>query len=166
MVLKRCIYGVDKNPLTVELAKVSLWLHSFTVGAPLSFLDHHLRCGDSLVGMRVQGSIEELRRLSGLFASSAIQGAENATAGMQRIEEMSDADVAEVSANLPSLFRGVEHTTADPARPARLPVRSAMAHGGNEEEGAHRVRVAARRLPRTELAGRLQAPFARSRRGR
>ena len=45
MVLKRCIYGVDKNPLTVELAKVSLWLHSFTVGAPLSFLDHHLRCG-------------------------------------------------------------------------------------------------------------------------
>ena len=38
MVLKRCIYGVDKNPLTVELAKVSLWLHSFTVGAPLSFL--------------------------------------------------------------------------------------------------------------------------------
>ena len=43
MVLKRCIYGVDKNPLTVELAKVSLWLHSFTVGAPLSFLDHHLR---------------------------------------------------------------------------------------------------------------------------
>ena len=52
MVLKRCIYGVDKNPLTVELAKVSLWLHSFTVGAPLSFLDHHLRYGDSLVGLR------------------------------------------------------------------------------------------------------------------
>ena len=54
MVLKRCIYGVDKNPLTVELAKVSLWLHSFTVGAPLSFLDHHLRCGDSLIGLGSQ----------------------------------------------------------------------------------------------------------------
>ena len=53
MVLKRCIYGTDKNALTVELAKVSLWLHSFTVGAPLSFLDHHLRCGDSLVGLRI-----------------------------------------------------------------------------------------------------------------
>ena len=52
MVLKRCIYGVDKNPLTVELAKVSLWLHSFTVGAPLSFLDHHLRCGDSRTAPR------------------------------------------------------------------------------------------------------------------
>ena len=50
MVLKRCVYGVDKNPMAVELAKVSLWLHTFTVGAPLSFLDHHLRCGDSLFG--------------------------------------------------------------------------------------------------------------------
>ena len=110
MVLKRCIYGVDKNPLTVELAKVSLWLHSFTVGAPLSFLDHHLRCGDSLIGMRVNGSMEELRRLSGLFASSAIQHAENATARMQLIEEMSDADVAEVRESA-SLFRGVEATT-------------------------------------------------------
>ena len=54
MVLKRCVYGVDKNPMAVELAKVSLWLHTFTVGAPLSFLDHHLRCGDSLFGSWVQ----------------------------------------------------------------------------------------------------------------
>ena len=112
MVLKRCIYGVDKNPLTVELAKVSLWLHSFTVGAPLSFLDHHLRRGDSLVGMRVLEATGELNRLGGLFASSAIAGAEAATTGMQRIEEMSDADVAEVRESA-SLFREVEETTAD-----------------------------------------------------
>src|SRR5208283_4419618 len=49
-VLKRCIYGVDLNPMAVELAKVSLWLDAFTLGAPLNFLDHHLRCGNSLVG--------------------------------------------------------------------------------------------------------------------
>ena len=89
MVLKRCIYGIDKNPLTVELAKVSLWLHSFTVGAPLSFLDHHLRCGDSLVGLRVGDATDDLHRLGGMFASSAIAGAEAATEGMQSIEEMS-----------------------------------------------------------------------------
>ena len=65
MVLKRCIYGVDKNSLTVELAKVSLWLHSFTVGAPLSFLDHHLRTGDALVGLRVTDVTAELGRLGG-----------------------------------------------------------------------------------------------------
>ena len=115
MVLKRCIYGVDKNPLTVELAKVSLWLHSFTVGAPLSFLDHHLRCGDSLIGLRVVEAREELLRLGGgggLFAMGAIQGAENATAGMQLIEEMSDADTAEVQESA-TLFQGVEDTTAE-----------------------------------------------------
>ena len=112
MVLKRCIYGVDKNPMTVELAKVSLWLHSFTVGAPLSFLDHHLRCGDSLLGMRVAESAQELRRLAGLSAQSAISGAEQATEGMRRIEEMSDSDVAEVQESS-TLFRGVEDTTAE-----------------------------------------------------
>ena len=112
LVLKRCIYGVDKNPLTVELAKVSLWLHSFTVGAPLSFLDHHLRCGDSLVGMRVSEAVGDLNRLGGLFAQSAIQGAETATEGMRLIEEMSDSDVAEVQESA-ELFSGVERTTAD-----------------------------------------------------
>ena len=112
MVLKRCIYGVDKNPLTVELAKVSLWLHSFTVGAPLSFLDHHLRCGDSLIGLRVTDATGELNRLGGLFASSAIAGAEAATSGMRRIEEMSDADVSEVRESA-ELFREVEETTSD-----------------------------------------------------
>ncbi len=112
MVLKRCIYGVDKNPLTVELAKVSLWLHSFTVGAPLSFLDHHLRCGDSLVGMRVQDAGPELNRLGGLFASSVIAGAEKATEGMQLIEEMSDADISEVQESA-TLFVDVEKATED-----------------------------------------------------
>ena len=46
IILKRVIYGVDLNPMAVELAKLSLWLHSFTVGAPLWFLDHHLRRGN------------------------------------------------------------------------------------------------------------------------
>jgi len=54
LVMKRCIYGVDLNKMAVELAKLSLWLHSFTVGAPLSFLDHHLRWGNSLIGTDVR----------------------------------------------------------------------------------------------------------------
>ena len=112
MVLKRCIYGVDKNPLTVELAKVSLWLHSFTVGAPLSFLDHHLRRGDSLLGLRVLDARQDFDRLGGLSASNAIQQAENATDGMQRIEQLSDADVAEVRQSA-GLFQDVEQATAD-----------------------------------------------------
>ena len=112
MVLKRCIYGVDKNPLTVELAKVSLWLHSFTVGAPLSFLDHHLRCGDSLIGLQIHDATKDLSRLGGFTSASAIQAAENATNSMRQIEEMSDADIAEVEESA-ALFHDVEKTTAD-----------------------------------------------------
>ncbi len=112
MALKQCIYGVDKNSLTVELAKVSLWLHSFTVGAPLSFLDHHLRCGDSLVGLRVTDMVSELQRLGGVYASSAVQGAQSATDTMLQIEAISDADISEVEESA-SLFEDVEKATAD-----------------------------------------------------
>ena len=112
MVLKRSIYGVDKNRLTVELAKVSLWLHSFTVGAPLSFLDHHLRWGDSLIGFRVRDVDSELKRLGTMFTGTVIAAAETATEGMKMIEEMSDSDVSEVTESA-SLFNQVEETTAD-----------------------------------------------------
>ena len=112
MVLKRCIYGVDKNSLTVELAKVSLWLHSFTVGAPLSFLDHHLRTGDALVGLRVTDAAQDLARLGGMYSGSAIQAAESATKAMHDIEQMSDADLAEVQESA-QLFRSIEATTSE-----------------------------------------------------
>ena len=111
MVLKQCIFGVDKNPLTVELAKVSLWLHSFTTGAPLSFLDHHLRHGDSLLGLRVSDAAEDMERLGGPVLSSAIQSAENAAAGMRHVEGLSDANIAEVRESA-ALFGGVEQATA------------------------------------------------------
>lgn len=49
-VLKSCIYGVDLNPMAVELAKVSLWINAMVRDKPLTFLDHHIKCGNSLVG--------------------------------------------------------------------------------------------------------------------
>lgn len=49
-VIQHCIYGVDLNPLAVELCKISLWMEALEPGRPLSFLDHHLKCGNSLVG--------------------------------------------------------------------------------------------------------------------
>lgn len=49
-VIGHCIYGVDINPMSVELCKVSLWLESLEPGKPLSFLDHHIQCGNSLLG--------------------------------------------------------------------------------------------------------------------
>lgn len=49
-VIARCIYGVDLNPMSVELCKVSLWMESMEPGKPLAFLDHHILCGNSLLG--------------------------------------------------------------------------------------------------------------------
>jgi hypothetical protein len=98
-ILKRCVYGVDKNPMAVELAKVSLWLHTFTAGAPLSFLDHHLRCGDSLYGERVRNALDELAARGILMISDAVRSAEASIAGMALVENLSDADIAEVKAS-------------------------------------------------------------------
>ena len=49
-VIARCVYGVDLNPMSVELCKVALWMESLEPGKPLSFLDHHIKCGNSLIG--------------------------------------------------------------------------------------------------------------------
>ncbi len=49
-VIRECIYGVDLNPLAVELCKVALWLEAHNPGQPLNFLDHHIKCGNSIVG--------------------------------------------------------------------------------------------------------------------
>ncbi len=59
-VVERCIYGVDINPLAVEMAKLSLWLTTLAKDRPFTFLDHALRCGDSLVGV----DAEQLRTWS------------------------------------------------------------------------------------------------------
>ena len=49
-VVRQCLYGVDRNPLAVELCKVSLWMESIDPGLPLTFLESHVRCGNSLIG--------------------------------------------------------------------------------------------------------------------
>lgn len=61
LVAERCLYGVDVNPLAVEIAKVSLWLTTLRRDRPFTFVDHALRCGDSLLGLT---SIEQLEALA------------------------------------------------------------------------------------------------------
>lgn len=50
-VVSRCIFGVDRNPMAIELARTALWLEGFEEGRPLGFLDHHLQVGDALLGV-------------------------------------------------------------------------------------------------------------------
>ena len=111
MVLKRCVYGVDKNPMAVELAKVSLWLHTFTVGAPLSFLDHHLRCGDSLFGTWVDPAIRRTDEKSSLFLRGPLARATRAATPMQIIEGLTDAEIAEAHRSA-DIFAEVSEMTA------------------------------------------------------
>ena len=59
-VIGHCIYGVDINPMAVELCKVSLWMEALEPGKPLSFLDAHIKCGNSLVGVGPGMEIEEI----------------------------------------------------------------------------------------------------------
>ncbi|MBD2480804.1 N-6 DNA methylase [Planktothrix sp. FACHB-1365] len=110
VVMKRCIYGVDLNSMAVELAKVSLWLHSFTIGAPLSFLDHHLRCGNSLIGTTAREAeakmaadeIGQLSLLTGPFV-----GLLKAAEIMRGVSVLSDATFAEVEQS-EKLFRSFD----------------------------------------------------------
>ena len=112
MVLKRCIYGVDKNPMAVELAKVALWLHTFTVGAPLSFLDHHLRCGDSLFGSWVNKGIDKAATYgTPLLLHEPMKRALRAASKMQIVEGLTDAEIAEAHRSA-DVFAEVEDMTA------------------------------------------------------
>lgn len=112
MVLKRCIYGVDKNPMAVELAKVALWLHTFTVGAPLSFLDHHLRCGDSLFGSWVKQGIDKVANYgTPLLLHEPMKRALRAASKMQIVEGLTDAEIAEAHRSA-DVFAEVEDMTA------------------------------------------------------
>jgi hypothetical protein len=58
-VIRHCIYGVDLNPLAVELCKVALWLEAHTPGEPLNFLDHHIKCGNAIVGFVTRNELEK-----------------------------------------------------------------------------------------------------------
>lgn len=95
-VLKRCVYGVDLNPMAVELAKVSLWLDCFTLGAPLNFLDHHLRCGNSLIGATFQDleAVTSDRPLLSLDYEPLLR-AINHVLHVSRLADATAADVAE-----------------------------------------------------------------------
>lgn len=63
-VVENCIYGVDLNPLAVELAKLTLWLTTMAKSKPLSFLNHHLRVGNSLIGARI-ADLDEIPKAKG-----------------------------------------------------------------------------------------------------
>ena len=95
MILKKTIFGVDKNPMAVELAKTALWLHTFTVGAPLSFLDHHLKIGDSLHGEKLPDVQRGLQNLGALLLQTEFDRLALAAKNIAQVADLTDVDIAE-----------------------------------------------------------------------
>ena len=85
--IQNCIYGVDKNPLAVDLCKVALWIEGHASGKPLSFLDHRIRCGDSLVGVLSEDAMLECIPND---AYKAVAGDDKPTASAYRKQNSED----------------------------------------------------------------------------
>ncbi len=110
-VVESCIYGVDIKELAVELAKLSLWLKTVDKSQPLNFLDHHLRCGNSLIGTRIN-DLNYLPQIKGkqkksykyddqlvLFDTSRFKEyITTVVKGFQTIEEMPSEKLSDIKA--------------------------------------------------------------------
>jgi hypothetical protein len=111
LIAERCLYGVDLNPLAVELSKLSIWLVTLAKGRPFGFLDHNLRCGDSLLGIH---RLDQLTQLSmtptgkgqqRLFGQNIERAVQEAIELRKRLREMPIRDIRDVEA--------MEHLDAD-----------------------------------------------------
>lgn len=119
LIAERCLYGVDLNPLAVELAKLSIWLVTLAKGRPFGFLDHNLRCGDSLLGIH---RLDQLTQLSmsptgqsqlRLFGQNVEQAVREAIELRSRLREMPIRDIRDVEA--------MAHLDADARRWLEVP---------------------------------------------
>lgn len=100
LIARRCIYGVDLNALSVQLARLAIWIHTFVPGLPLSFLDHNLVRGNTLVGV---GSIDDIDRKFREAAGTLFAGDPEALLGaakkpLQRLANLNDATLADITA--------------------------------------------------------------------
>lgn len=103
LIAERCLYGVDLNPLAVELAKLSIWLVTLAKGRPFGFLDHNLRCGDSLLGIHRLDQLTELSMTPGqknvqmrVFGRNIEQAVSEAIELRKRLRQMPIRDIHDV----------------------------------------------------------------------
>lgn len=97
-IARRCIFGVDLNPLAVELARLSVWIHTFVPGLPLSLLDHNLIQGNALVGIATFDEASELLQTESgsLFSLVAAERLGRLREPLERLGRLTDANDAEI----------------------------------------------------------------------
>lgn len=119
LIAERCLYGVDLNPLAVELAKLSIWLVTLAKGRPFGFLDHNLRCGDSLLGVHRLDQLTQLsmnptgRGQPRLFGQNIERAVREAIELRQQLREMPIRDIRDVET--------MAHLDADARRKLEVP---------------------------------------------
>lgn len=129
LIAERCLYGVDLNPLAVELAKLSIWLVTLAKGRPFGFLDHNLRCGDSLLGIHRLDQLTELSMTPGgkgqqrLFGQNIERAVHEAIELRQLLREMPIRDIHDVEV--------MARLDADARRKLEVPERIADAFIGD-----------------------------------
>ena len=103
LIAERCLYGVDLNPLAVELAKLSIWLVTLAKGRPFGFLDHNFRCGDSLLGIHRLDQLTELSMTPGqknvqmrIFGRNIEQAVAEAIKLRKRLRQVPIRDIHDV----------------------------------------------------------------------
>ena len=126
--IRHCIYGVDVNPLAVELCKVALWLEAHIPGQPLNFLDHHVKCGNAIVGFARR---EELGQGVPMEAFKTLPGDDKEVAAAYRKKEQGGSEASgsrRPSTSLPSCAATSMRCSKNGSRfrpcPRRLPPRS------------------------------------------
>ena len=112
LVAQRCLYGIDRNPMAVDLAKVSLWLSTLARDHPLTFVDHALRHGDSLVGL-TRTQIEALHWKSGTRVLTGFGVREALDVVSDRRRQIREADDTVTDRELQSLWRDAKETLAE-----------------------------------------------------
>lgn len=134
LIAERCLYGVDLNPLAVELAKLSIWLVTLAKGRPFGFLDHNLRCGDSLLGIHRLAQLTELSMTLGgkgqqrLFGQNIERAVQEAIKLRQQLRAIPIRDINDVVA--------MARLDADARKRIEVPERIADAFIGEVLESA------------------------------
>jgi len=136
LIAERCLYGVDLNPLAVELAKLSIWLVTLAKGRPFGFLDHNLRCGDSLLGIHRLDQLTELsmtptgKGQQRLFGQNIERAVREAIELRQRLRQMPIRDIRDVEA-MARLDADARQKLEVPERIADALIGEVFATGGN-----------------------------------
>ena len=112
LVAQKCLYGIDRNPMAVDLAKVSLWLSTLARDHPLTFVDHALRHGDSLVGL-TRRQIEALHWKGGTSVLTGFGVHEAVAAASKRRRQIREADDTVDERQLQNLWRDAREAQAD-----------------------------------------------------